>query len=159
MICANIDHSIQVHITQRRSTNGFVTKMKCEITSNTTHGVLISREIGFKSYKEICSGEKRKVNLGFNTDWYGIKVENNTMIASPSSCGDFAFKYTYEQPFNPCIHGLMPAGKSYPRFSQFTTSNLTGWTVAFHGVGLTRSLEIGLAVWERFEELNIECDD
>ena len=53
--------------------------MKCEVTSNTTHEVLISKEITYKSYKEICSGEPKKVNLGFWGNWDGMKVENNTL--------------------------------------------------------------------------------
>ena len=59
--------------------------MKCEVTSNTTHEVLISKEITYKSYKEICSGEPKKVNLGFlgNEGYAGIKVENNTIYQRP----------------------------------------------------------------------------
>ena len=53
--------------------------MKCEVTSNTTHDVLISKEIDYKSYKEICSGEPKKVNLGFNNLW----VWNNTLMPYP----------------------------------------------------------------------------
>ena len=53
--------------------------MKCEVTSNTTHGVLISKDISFKSYKEICSGEKKKVNLGWNP-LQKFKIENNTLV-------------------------------------------------------------------------------
>ena len=52
--------------------------MKCEITSRITHNVLISKEIRYKSYKEICSGEPKKVNVGYN--WYRwFDVENNTL--------------------------------------------------------------------------------
>ena len=62
--------------------------MKCQATSNTTHSVLISKEIGYKSYKEICSGETKKVNLGYwgnfeldGTDFF--KVENNSLVHFP----------------------------------------------------------------------------
>ena len=55
--------------------------MKCEVTSNTTHEVLISKEITYKSYKEICNGEPKKVNLGFWGNWGGMKVGNNTLQA------------------------------------------------------------------------------
>ena len=54
--------------------------MKCQATSDTTHSVLISKEIGYKSYKEICSGETKKVNLGFLGNWGGMKVENNSLL-------------------------------------------------------------------------------
>ena len=55
--------------------------MKCDVNSDTTHSVLISKEIGFKSYKEICSGEPTKVNLGYNLDPYiDFEVENNSLV-------------------------------------------------------------------------------
>ena len=54
--------------------------MKCQATSNTTHSVLIGKEISYKSYKEICSGETKKVNLGFWGNWNGMKVENNSLV-------------------------------------------------------------------------------
>ena len=57
--------------------------MKCQATSNTTHDVLISRKISYKSYKEICSGEPKKVNMGFNNDRDVLKVENNTLLPRP----------------------------------------------------------------------------
>lgn len=57
--------------------------MRCEITSNTTHDVLISKEISYKSYKEICSGEPKKVNLGYADNWAGFKVENNSLVHIP----------------------------------------------------------------------------
>ena len=60
--------------------------MKCEVTSSTTHDVLISKEIGYKSYKEICSGEKKKVNLGFNNDKYAnFNVSDNSLIRTPKT--------------------------------------------------------------------------
>ena len=62
--------------------------MKCQATSNTTYHVLISKEIGYKSYKEICSGETKKVNLGywgnFKADGADVfKVENNSLVHIP----------------------------------------------------------------------------
>ena len=57
--------------------------MKCEINSRITYEVLISKEISYKSYKEICSGEPKKVNLGFNNDYKIQKVENNTLMPYP----------------------------------------------------------------------------
>ena len=53
--------------------------MKCEVTSHTTHDVLISKEVRWKSYKEICLGEPKEVNLGFWGNWGGMKVVNNTL--------------------------------------------------------------------------------
>ena len=77
---------IQVHIPRRMSGQSFVTKMKCQVTSNKTHHVLISKEISWKSFKEVCSGEPRKVNLGYNNEDWILKVENNTMLEKPDSC-------------------------------------------------------------------------
>ena len=57
--------------------------MRCEVTSNTTHDVLISKEISYKSYKEICSGEPKKVNLGYWGNWEDFKVENNSLVHIP----------------------------------------------------------------------------
>ena len=53
--------------------------MKCEVNSRTTHDVLISKEISYRSFKEICRGDKKKVNLGFNTDWYFL-MNNDSMV-------------------------------------------------------------------------------
>lgn len=83
MICANIHNSTQVHIPRNKSSQNFVFKMKCEATSDTTHDVLIGKEIGYKSYKEICSGEPKKVNLGFNNYPGTLKVVNNTLLPLP----------------------------------------------------------------------------
>ena len=84
IIHSNIDSNIiQVHIPQRISGKSVVFKMKCEVTSNTTHEVLISKEVSWKSYKEICSGEPKKVNLGYNNDPIISIVENNTHLQKP----------------------------------------------------------------------------
>ena len=57
--------------------------MKCETTSDTTHNALISKEISYRSYKEICSGEPKKVNLGYNNEHVMLEVENNTLMPYP----------------------------------------------------------------------------
>ena len=54
--------------------------MKCQVTSSTISAVLISKEIVYKSYKDICSGEKRRVRIGFNNDPNLMVVENNTLM-------------------------------------------------------------------------------
>ena len=54
--------------------------MKCEVTSKTTHEVMISTEIMVpSSYKDICRGEPKKVNIGFNNDPLFMWVENNSL--------------------------------------------------------------------------------
>ena len=74
--------------------------MKCEVTSNTTHDLLISKEISYKSYKEICSGEPKKVNLGFwgNDQWFN--VENNTLVHIPRSLGDNVYGKSSEMTYS-----------------------------------------------------------
>ena len=69
--------------------------MACEANSNTIHDVLLSKEIPYKSFKEICTGEPKKVNLGHWGDWYGFKVENNSLVHLYRD-----IKY--------CIHGKYP---------------------------------------------------
>merc|ERR1719219_2493081 len=63
-----------------KSSQSFVTQMKCEATSDKTHHVLIGQEIGYKSYKEICSGEPKKVNLAYNYEKWILEVENNSLV-------------------------------------------------------------------------------
>ena len=58
--------------------------MKCQVTSDTTYSVLISKEISYKSYKEICSGEPKKLNLGYNFEKNGFVVENNSLAHIPT---------------------------------------------------------------------------
>ena len=60
--------------------------MKCEgeVSSDTVHDVMISTEIKApRSYKDICRGESRKVNVGYINDQYSLKVENNSMTPWP----------------------------------------------------------------------------
>ena len=84
-----------------------LTKMKCQVNSKEYHHVLISKEINFESYKEICSGEPRRVNLGFNNDpkLMNVDTSTNTILAKPQSCDDFPHKPNPDQTFNPCVHG------------------------------------------------------
>ena len=63
--------------------------MKCQATSNTTHSVLISKEIGYKSYKEICSGETKKVNLAYWGSYEYNKVKNNSLVHVPRKLDNY----------------------------------------------------------------------
>ena len=80
---AKIYNPIQVHIPRQKSSQSFVFQLKCEVNSRISHNVLISKTIRYKSYKEICSGEPKKVNLGFNNDYNILKVKNNTLMPYP----------------------------------------------------------------------------
>ena len=74
--------------------------MKCEVTSNTTHNVLISKEISYKSYKEICSGEPKKVNLGYNNDPGILEVENNTLVHISRKPHDYIYGASSVMPYD-----------------------------------------------------------
>ena len=64
--------------------------MKCQLKSKTTHDVLISKEISYKSYKEICSGEPKKINLGYWGNWgWAFNVENNSLVHTPKKLSDY----------------------------------------------------------------------
>ena len=44
---------------------------------------MISREVEVASYKDVCGGEKRKVNIGYYNHKDIIKVENNELQEYP----------------------------------------------------------------------------
>ena len=55
--------------------------MKCQVTSDTTRKVMISREVKVPSYKEICGGEKIRVHFGYNNDpGVDFIVEDNKLL-------------------------------------------------------------------------------
>ena len=111
---------IQVHIPGRRSSKSFVFKMKCQLTSSTTHEVMISKEIKVPSYKDICGGEPRKMNLGYNNQkesWI-IRVENNTLFHFHPSNISSEIQLI-----------CLTTGKFWRNSSLFTTLKLIGWTV------------------------------
>ena len=74
--------------------------MKCQVNSLIAHSVLTSKEISSKSYKEICSGEKKKVNLGYWGDYDGMKVENNSMVHIPRELKDHMHGRFSAMPFD-----------------------------------------------------------
>ena len=57
--------------------------MKCQVTSKKTHKILISKEISYNSLKEICSGEKKKMNIGYVNERVTMFVENGSIKAWP----------------------------------------------------------------------------
>ena len=68
---------------RQKSSRSFVFKMKCEVTSNITHDVLTSKDVSYKTYKEICSGEPKKVNIGYNNNKENMVVENSKLMQIP----------------------------------------------------------------------------
>ena len=57
--------------------------MKCQVTSDTTRKVMISREVKVASYKEICGGEKVRVHFGYNNEQGIMEVEDNKLLQDP----------------------------------------------------------------------------
>ena len=78
-----IRNSIKVHIPRLGWNQSHVLKMKCQVNSNFTRDVWISGEIRYKSYKEICGGEQKKVNLGHWGNNVDFKVKNNSLVHIP----------------------------------------------------------------------------
>ena len=75
--------------------------MKCQVTSNTTHGILISKAIGYDSYKEICK-EPKKVKLGHfgNRDWGRFRVENNSLVQFPRDLSEEYIEFSVHGTFS-----------------------------------------------------------
>ena len=57
--------------------------MKCQVGSDTTRKVMISKEVKVASYKETCGGEKIRVHLGYNNDPGIMEVEDNKLLQYP----------------------------------------------------------------------------
>ena len=58
--------------------------MKCQVTSDTTRKVMISKEVKVASYKEICGGEKIRVLIGYNNDPRLMMVKDNKLLKIPA---------------------------------------------------------------------------
>ena len=106
--------------------------MKCEVTSNTTHGILISQEIGYNSYKEICRGERKKVNLGYAVSWLikNKKLKRYTKSLSFYIYATYSYMTYYfeflEKFFS--IHNIEPNWLDCERSYGHYDDNLGGWT-------------------------------
>ena len=59
-------------------------QMKCQVTSSITRRVMISKEVEVASYKDVCGGEKKRVNFGYNNKFHALKVENNEIMNYPT---------------------------------------------------------------------------
>ena len=108
--------------------------MKCQVNSNTTHNVLISKEIDYKSYKEICSGEKTQVNLGFNND-YGLYISNNSLVQWPRQLHDYIVGRYSAMPYDWevlsmffSIHNIEPNWLDCNQTYGWYDDELGGWT-------------------------------
>ena len=45
---------------------------------------MISREVEVASYKDVCWGEKSRINIGYIKSHQAMKVENNKLIEYPT---------------------------------------------------------------------------
>ena len=78
----NIEFSFKVYIPSSRSRKSFLFKMKCQVTSDTTRKVMISREVKVASYKETCGEEKIRVNIGYNLSY--LRVTDGKLVQYPA---------------------------------------------------------------------------
>ena len=109
--------------------------MKCQVTSSATSVVLISKEIVYKSYKDICSGEKKKANLGYNYHERLFEVENNLLIHIPRryihNIHGIASSMTYDWEILSkffAIHNIEPNWLDCNDTYGFYDEDLGGWT-------------------------------
>ena len=61
--------------------------MKCQVTSQNTRKVMISRDVKVASYKEICGGEKKRVNIGYRNERDWFKISDNSLLRDPPQSG------------------------------------------------------------------------
>ena len=106
--------------------------MKCQVTSNTIHEVLISKEMSYKSYKEICQG-KKKLDIGYNNWVFILRVENGTLHKYPTQNYIFGQEPSMSHPWEVLsaffsLHNIEPnwldCKGSYGHYS----SDLGGWS-------------------------------
>ena len=113
--------------------------MKCEATSNTIHDVLISKRISYKSFKEICSGEPRKVNLGYPGNFRlassGLMVENNSLVPLAKDPRQYIHGKASAMPFDWevlskffSIHNIEPNWLHCNFIYGYYDEELEGWT-------------------------------
>ena len=105
--------------------------MKCDATSNTTHDVLISKELIFKSYKEVCS-EPKIVNLGFRNG-EKLWVVNNKLTQNPkvgaNLYGENDFTHNWEVFYKFfSIHNIEPNWLDCKKVFGHDDKDTGGWT-------------------------------
>ena len=84
-------------------------QMKCQVTSSITRRVMISREVEVASYKAVCGGEKRRVNIGYFNYLDILKVENNQLLKYPTKKAENGVTHIWEIFFKFfSIHNIEP---------------------------------------------------
>ena len=115
-------------------------QMKCQVTSSITRRVMISREVEVVRYKDVCEGEKRRVNIGYRNQVFGLTVDNNKLQEYPSHSE----------------HNLKGVAHDWEVFTKFFSfyniepNWLNCYTLS--RVIMTRIWEVGLAAWGRFDD-------
>ena len=89
--------------------------------------------------------------LGFTSDTIMMKMSSEWRTTS-------SFKIPLKEAIRVNFLKYLGTGRFFTNSSHFTTSNQFGWIVTCPGVIMTRSREVGLAVWERSDNLDIESD-
>ena len=104
--------------------------MKCQVTSSITRRVVISREVEVASYKDVCGGEKRKVNFGYFEYPNILEVKNNKLVEFPPSMKEYP-----TDPYNWEIfkmffsfHNIEPNWLNCNSVAGHYDENLGGWT-------------------------------
>ena len=91
---------------------------------------MISREVEVASYKDVCGGEKRRVNIGYLEYPNVFKVENNKPIEYPSikkiEIGD-AYNWEILKIFF-SIHNIEPNWLNCNGVAGYYDEDLGGWT-------------------------------
>ena len=106
--------------------------MKCQVTSSITRRVMISREVEVARYKDVCGGEKRRVNIGFFNVRNFLKVENNKLQEfprDPSLMWEISDAYLLEiLKIFFSIHNIEPNWLNCDRHYGHYDEDLGGWT-------------------------------
>ena len=107
--------------------------MKCHVTSDKNHDILISKIIISKSFKETCSGEKKSLKIGFIYYPGFFEVKNNTMLASPKQSFIFGKESYISHDWEVLskffsIHNIEPSWLDCQRVAGIYDQDLGGWT-------------------------------
>ena len=90
---------------------------------------MISREVEVASYKDVCGGEKRRVNLGYYNLRNFLKIEDNKLQEYPKSHEKFSSSHIWEiftKFFS--IHNIEPNWLDCHYVAGHYDEDLGGWT-------------------------------
>ena len=132
--------------------------MKCQVNSSISHKVLISKQISYKSYKEICSGETKKVNLGYWGNAGSFKVENNSLVQIEREPTDYIHGRSSIMPYDSEVlsqffstHNIDQNWLHCDFSSGYYDEDLGGWTGCVGkvwGLNIERDDWVRLLDWE-----------